>query len=107
RGIVVNDAMQTPTEPDIYAVGECAQHRGKVYGLVAPIFEQCAVLADHVTGVNPDAAYRGSVVGTKLKVLGVNVAGLGERDEQTGDQVVRYEDRDAGIYKKLIVRDGR
>jgi len=107
RGVIVNDQMQTVSEPDIYAVGECAQHRGKVYGLVAPIFEQCAVLADHVTGANPDAAYRGSVVGTKLKVLGVNVAGMGERDEKPEDEVVRYEDRSSGVYKKLIVRENK
>jgi nitrite reductase (NADH) large subunit len=107
RGILVNDHMQTVTEPSIYAVGECAQHRGKVYGLVAPIYEQCTVLADHITGVNASAAYHGSIVATKLKVLGVDVASLGERDEQDGDEVVRYEDRSAGVYKKLIVRGGR
>ncbi|MEO6436835.1 MAG: nitrite reductase large subunit NirB, partial [Tepidisphaeraceae bacterium] len=107
RGILVNDQMQAAVGPDIYAIGECAQHAGKVYGLVAPIFEQCTVLADHITEKDPQAAYSGSILATKLKVMGVNVAGMGERDEQAGDEVVRYEDAATGIYKKLIVRDGR
>ena len=64
-------------EADIYAVGECAQHRGEVYGLVAPLWEQAAVLADHLTGANPDAAYHGSRTATKLKVAGVDVASMG------------------------------
>ena len=106
RGIVVDDCLRT-SGADIYSVGECAQHAGKLYGLVAPIFEQCAVLADHLTGADPDRAYHGSVLATKLKVMGVNVASMGERDELPTDEVVRYEDRDGGIYKKLIIRDGR
>lgn len=106
RGILVDDQMHTPY-PDIYAVGECAQHRGVVYGLVAPIFEQCAVLADVITAKDPGAAYLGSMLSTKLKVMGVNVASMGERDEKPGDEVVRYEDKAGGIYKKLIVREGR
>ncbi|HEY8667288.1 MAG TPA: nitrite reductase large subunit NirB, partial [Tepidisphaeraceae bacterium] len=106
RGILVDDQMRTPY-PDIFAVGECAQHRGKVYGLVAPIFQQCAILAKVLTGVDPEAAYEGSAIATKLKVMGVNVAALGERDEQAGDEVVRYEDRAAGVYKKLIIRAGK
>jgi nitrite reductase (NADH) large subunit len=106
RGIIVDDRMRT-SESDVYAVGECAQHAGKVYGLVAPIFQQCAVLADHLTAADPDRAYHGSVLATKLKVMGVNVASMGERDEGETDEVVRYEDREGGIYKKLIIRDGR
>lgn len=106
RAIVVDDAMQT-SDPDIYAVGECAQHRGKLYGLVAPIWEQCNVLADQLTGANRDAAYTGSFVATKLKVMGVNVASMGERDGLPGDEIVRYEEPETGLYKKLIIREGR
>ena len=98
KAIVVNDQMLT-SDPDIYAVGECAQHRGKFYGLVAPIWDQCTALADHITGLRPDAAYTGSFVATKLKVMGVNVASMGERDAQPADEVVRYEEPDGGIYK--------
>ena len=64
-------------DPHIYAVGECAQHRGQIYGLVAPLWEQAKVLADHITGKNPQAAYHGSKVATKLKVMGVEVASMG------------------------------
>jgi nitrite reductase (NADH) large subunit len=106
RGIIVNDQLQTCDE-EIYAVGECAQHNGKVYGLVAPLFEQCAVLADHITLANPNAAYKGSFVATKLKVMGVNVASMGERDEAAGDEVVRYDDKAGGVYKKIIIRKGK
>ncbi len=106
RGILVNDQMQT-SDPDIYGVGECCQHNGQVYGLVAPIWEQCQVLADHITGRNPTARYRGSVTGTKLKVMGVNVAGMGERDGLPSDDIVRYEEPASGQYKKLVVRDGK
>jgi nitrite reductase (NADH) large subunit len=106
KAIVVDDQMMT-SDPDVYAVGECAQHRGKLYGLVAPIWEQCNVLADHITGTNREAAYTGSFVATKLKVMGVNVASMGERDGQPTDEIVRYEEAEGGIYKKLIVRNGK
>ena len=74
RAIVVDDQMRTVDDPDVYAVGECAQHRGEVYGLVAPLWEQAVVLADHLTGAEPEAAYHGSRTATKLKVAGVDVA---------------------------------
>jgi len=106
KAIVVDDRMLT-SDPDIYAVGECAQHRGKFYGLVAPIWDQCKVLADHITGANAEAAYTGSFVSTKLKVMGVNVASLGERDGSAADEIVRYEEPERGVYKKLIIREGR
>lgn len=105
RAIVVNDQMQT-SDPSIYAVGECVQHAGKIYGLVAPIWDQCNVLADQLTGANPQAAYLGSCISTKLKVMGVNVASMGEKDPQPGDEVVSYQEPGSGVYKKLIVRDG-
>jgi nitrite reductase (NADH) large subunit len=108
RGIVVDDQMRSPDDPDIYAVGECAQHRGHMYGLVAPLWEQAKVLADHVTGKNPQAAYHGSKVATKLKVMGVEVASMGIVEPQTPeDEVVQFSEPKRGTYKKLIIRDGR
>jgi nitrite reductase (NADH) large subunit len=89
-------------------VGECAQHRGRVYGLVAPLWDQAKVFADHITGVKPKAAYHGSKLSTKLKVMGVELASMGQtdaKDEQ--DEVIQFTEAKRGIYKKLIVRDGR
>ncbi len=108
RGIVVDDQMRSVDDPNIYAVGECAQHRGHMYGLVAPLWEQARVLADHITGKNPHAAYHGSKVATKLKVMGVEVASMGIVEPQTpDDEVVQFSEPKRGTYKKLIVRDGR
>ncbi|HEY1756578.1 MAG TPA: nitrite reductase large subunit NirB [Bryobacteraceae bacterium] len=108
RGIVVDDQMRCVDDPNIYAVGECAQHRGHMYGLVAPLWEQAKVLADHVTGKNPRAAYHGSKVATKLKVMGVEVASMGIAEPQyPEDEVIQYSDAKRGFYKKLIIRDGR
>src|SRR6185312_418603 len=90
RAIVVDNQMRSVTDPNIYVVGECAQHRGHVYGLVAPLWEQAKVLADHITGRNPNAAYHGSKVATKLKVMGVEVASMGIVEAQTPeDEVVQ------------------
>jgi nitrite reductase (NADH) large subunit len=106
RGILVNDQLQT-SNPDIYAVGECIEHAGATYGLVAPIYDQCNVLADVLTNTNPNAKYTGSITATKLKVMGVHVAALGQRDPAPGDEIVRYEEPDRGIYKKIIVRNNK
>jgi len=107
RAILVNDLLATAV-PGVYAVGECAEHEGKVYGLVQPIWEQCTVLADVITGTNPRARYRGSKVYARLKVAGVEVASFGLIDaERVTDEVVQvFEDR-RGVYRKLIVRDGK
>jgi nitrite reductase (NADH) large subunit len=107
RAILVNDLLATQV-PGVYAVGECAEHDGKVYGLVQPIWEQCAVLADVLTGANPRARYRGSKVYARLKVAGLEVASFGVPNaEFPTDEVVQvFEDR-RGVYRKLIVRDGR
>ena len=78
RGIVVDDGMTT-SDPAICAVGECAEHRGMVYGLVAPLWEQTAVLADRLTGRADDKVYEGSRTSTKLKVMGVDLAVMGEK----------------------------
>ncbi len=112
RGIVVGDDLACfagdATVSDVFAVGECAEHRGRVYGLVAPLWEQTARLADRLSGRNPEAVYVGSSVSTKLKVMGVDLAVMGDK-EPVGedDEVVSYSEPSRGIYKKLIVRNGR
>ena len=108
RGIVVDDQMRCRDEDDIYAVGECAQHRGQVYGLVAPLWDQARVLADHVSGADPQAAYLGSRLATKLKVAGVDVAAIGLKEpERDDDETVVFAEPIRGVYKRAIIRDGR
>jgi nitrite reductase [NAD(P)H] large subunit len=108
RGIVVDNQMRTVDDPRIYSVGECVQHRGQVYGLVAPLWEQAKVLADHITGANREAAYHGSKIATRLKVMGVEVASMGLTEPmEEGDEVVQFMEPKKGKYKKLIIRDGR
>jgi nitrite reductase (NADH) large subunit len=106
-GVVVNDLLATAV-PGVFAVGECAEHDGKVYGVVPPIWEQCEVLADILTGANPQARYRGSKLYTRLKVAGVEVASMGVIDAVTdSDEVIQVIEDRRGIYRKLVVRDGR
>jgi nitrite reductase (NADH) large subunit len=89
-------------------VGECAQHRGQVYGLVAPLWEQASVLADHIVGTNPRAAYHGSRTATKLKVAGVDVAAMGLKGpERDDDEFVQYSEPKHGVYKTVVVRDDK
>jgi nitrite reductase (NADH) large subunit len=107
RGIVVDDALACPGVPGIYALGDCIEHRDQVYGLVAPAWEQADVLADRLSGRRPDAVYTGSVVTTKLKVAGLDVAAMGARDEEPDDEVVCYSEPSRGIYGRLLVRDDR
>lgn len=108
RAIVTDDQMRSVDDPDIYAVGECAQHRGETYGLVAPLWEQAVVLADHITGADPKAAYHGSKTATKLKVAGVDVAAMGvKRPERDDDEFVRFSEPRRGVYKSVVIRDGR
>jgi nitrite reductase (NADH) large subunit len=108
RAIVTDDQMRSVDDPDIYAVGECAQHRGEVYGLVAPLWEQATVLADHLTGADPKAAYHGSRIATKLKVAGVDVAAMGVKGPQRpDDEWVRFAEPKRGVYKSVVIRDGR
>ena len=108
RAIVVDDQMRVPDEEEIYAVGECVQHRGEVYGLVAPLWEQAAVLADHVTGANPKAAYLGSRTATKLKVAGVDVASMGlQGPERDTDEHVVFSEPSRGVFKSIVIRDGK
>jgi nitrite reductase (NADH) large subunit len=108
RGIVVEDDLSCPGYPDVHAIGECAQHRGRVYGLVAPLWEQAEVLANRLSGREPRASYAGSKVSTKLKVMGVELAVMGIRERlEASDEEITYEDPSRGVYKKLVVRDGR
>lgn len=107
RGIVVGDDLRCPGDDHIYALGECVEHRGVTYGLVAPLWEQARVLADRLTGARPDAVYTGSRVATRLKVAGVDLSVMGERDALPGDEEIRYVEHNRGIYKKLLVRGGR
>lgn len=108
RAIVVDDHMRSVDDYDIYVVGECAQHRGQVYGLVAPLWEQATVLADHLTGTNPLAAYHGSRTATKLKVAGVDVASMGIKSpERDDDEFVQYSEPRRGVYKTVVVRDDK
>jgi nitrite reductase (NADH) large subunit len=108
RAIVVDDHMRSVDDPEIYAVGECAEHRGRVYGLVAPLWDQAKVFAEHISGRNPDAAYQGSKLATKLKVMGVELASMGITEPaEERDEIIQYTEAKKGTYKKLIVRDGR
>jgi nitrite reductase (NADH) large subunit len=108
RAIVVDNHMRSVDDMNVYVVGECAQHRGQVYGLVAPLWDQAKVFADHVTGADRDAAYHGSKLATKLKVMGVELASMGLTEpELEHDEVVQFSEAKRGTYKKLIVRDGR
>ncbi len=103
RGIVVSDTMQT-YDPIIYAVGECVQHRGECYGLVAPLFEQAKVVANHLAMVGT-SRYEGSITSTKLKVTGIDLFSAGDFHEEEGDDVLVMQDARLGVYKKLVVRD--
>ncbi|HTK05974.1 MAG TPA: nitrite reductase large subunit NirB [Ktedonobacteraceae bacterium] len=108
QGIIVNDDLSCKDAADIYALGECVQHRGQTYGLVAPIWEQAQVLAEHLTSETTQALYRGSQISTKLKVMGVELAVMGEKDPCCeDDEVVTYTEPGRGIYKKLIIHDER
>ncbi len=106
RGIVVNDTMQTVTDARIYSVGECAAHRGIAYGLVAPLFEQAKVAANHLAqfGIG---RYTGSVTSTKLKVTGIDLFSAGEFQGGEGTEEIVMSDPHDGVYKKLVIRDDK
>lgn len=107
RGIVVGDDLRCEGRVHEFSLGECAQHRGRTYGLVAPLWEQAQVLADRLSGRAPRAAYAGSKVATKLKVMGVDLAVMGAKEPAPDDEEVLYVDASRGIYKKLVLRAGR
>jgi len=106
RGIVVNDYMET-SDPHIYSVGECTEHRGQTFGLVAPLFEQGRVLASTITGKR-EAVFTGASPAAKLKIMGVDIFSAGSIDESApGVETVRYEDPSLGVYKKLLLKDNQ
>src|SRR5207248_4526674 len=100
RGVVVDDHLKT-SAADVFALGECAEHRGICYGLVEPAYEQARVLARHLAGRN--AAYQGSVVATNLKVSGVSVFSAGDFMGEDGSEAFVLSDVKDGTYKKLVV----
>ena len=106
RGIVVTDTLQTVTDARIYSVGECAAHRGIAYGLVAPLFEQAKVAANHLAehGIG---RYTGSLTSTKLKVTGIDLFSAGEFQGGEGTEELIMSDPFGGVYKKLVIKDDK
>jgi nitrite reductase (NADH) large subunit len=104
RGIVVDDQLAT-SAPDIYAIGECAEHRGSCYGLVEPAYEQAQVLARHLAGGR--VSYAGSVIATNLKVSGIGVFSAGDFEGREGCESIVLSDVGRGTYKKLVIAEGR
>ncbi len=104
RGIVVNDQLETSAK-DIYALGECVEHRGQLYGLVAPLYEQAQVLAETLAGKS--AAYQGSFVSTKLKVTGISLFSAGDfADSDKTDSLV-YQDLTQNVYRKVVLKENK
>ena len=106
KGIVVTDTLQTVTDARIYSVGECAAHRGIAYGLVAPLFEQAKVAANHLAqyGIG---RYQGSLTSTKLKVTGIDLFSAGDFGGGDGTEEIVMSDPFAGVYKKLVIKDDK
>lgn len=104
RGVLVSDTLQTLTDPRIYAVGECANHRGTAYGLVAPLYEQAVVCANHLAGFGI-GRYLGSQVSTKLKVTGIDLFSAGNFMGGEGTEEIVLRNPLGGIYKKLVIKD--
>lgn len=104
RGILVDDALASD-DPSVFAIGECAEHRGQVYGLVEPAYEQARVLAARLAG--REASYGGSLLATNLKVSGVGVFSAGAFEAVEGDETLVLRAPDAGVYRKFVLRAGR
>ena len=104
RGIHVDDHMVT-SDPAILAVGECVEHDGQVYGLVAPLWEMCRALADGLVG--QPSGYRGSVTSTKLKVSGIDVFSAGDFSAVEGSEDIVLRDAGRGVYKRVVVKASR
>lgn len=104
RGIDVDDGLAS-SDPSIFAIGECAEHRGLVYGLVEPAYEQARVLATRLAGGRE--RYTGSLLATNLKVSGVSVFSAGSVEPGEGDDVLLLRDPGMGVYRKFVLRDGR
>ena len=105
RGLVVNDTLQT-FDPNIYSVGECVQHRGNVYGLVAPLFEMAKVAANHLAEIGI-ARYEGSVTSTLLKVTGIDLFSAGDFSGSDTTEELVLHDEAGGSYKKLVLEDNK
>lgn len=104
RGILVDDQMKT-NDPDIYALGECVEHRGQIYGLVAPLYEMAKTLALDLAGsIEP---YQGSVTATKLKVSGVDLYSAGDFSDAADREEIVLRDASAGVYKRLVIKDNK
>ncbi|ULT57008.1 nitrite reductase large subunit NirB [Neobacillus drentensis] len=103
RAILVNDFLQTSAE-NVYAVGECVEHRGRVYGLVKPLYEQGKIAAKHICGVD-NQGYTGSVLSTQLKISGIEVFSAGKFHEDTLSKSIKLYDEVNRIYKKLVFQD--
>jgi len=103
RGILVDDKLET-SWPSVYAIGECAEHRGVCYGLVEPAYAQAKALARYLAGL--PARYEGSLLATNLKVSGVPVFSMGDFEGEGAETIV-LEDQEAATYRKLVVRDNR
>ena len=106
RGIVVTDTLQTVTDARIYSVGECAAHRGIAYGLVAPLFEQAKVAANHLA-LHGIGRYSGSLTSTKLKVTGIDLFSAGAFQGGEGTEELVMSDPYGGVYKKLVIKDDK
>ncbi len=105
RGILVNDVMQT-FDPAIYAVGECVQHRGQLFGLVAPTYDQAKVCANQLAEMGI-ARYIQKAQATQLKITGIHAFSAGRFDASEGCDVITYFDQQLGHYKKLVLEDDR
>ncbi|MFC1459134.1 nitrite reductase large subunit NirB [Microvirga arabica] len=105
RGVLVGDDMRT-SDPDVFSVGECVEHRGHCYGLVAPLYEMAKVVAAQLAG-DETAAYTGSVTATKLKVTGIDLFSAGDFGEAKDRQDIVLRDAARGVYKRLVLKDNR
>jgi assimilatory nitrate reductase electron transfer subunit len=125
-GVVVDDRLRSSTDPGVFAIGDCAEHRGQTYGLVAPAWEQARVAAQAICRPGEPVSYHGSLTVTRLKAAGIEMASLGDAaaqdyeagDDDAGDgdvgdggagdvEVIRFMDSSRGVYQKLVVRGGR
>ena len=104
RGIVVNDQLQTSND-SIYALGECVEHRGNTYGLVAPLYEQAQVLAEVLAG--KASAYQGSLTSTMLKVTGIQLFSAGEFKDTPETESIVYQDLTANVYRKVVLKQNK
>ncbi len=104
RGVIVDDSLRT-SDPNVFAVGECVEHRGQCYGLVAPIWDMCRTLGETLTGGR--GAYEGSVLSTRLKVSGVDVFSAGRFAGGEGCEDIVFRDAGRGVYKRIVLEGGK